>query len=165
MEAEKLRILREVLGHGRKSNDERLFNCPYCEHHKPKLSVNIEKNVYKCWVCDSRGSNIYHLVRRFGSYKHRQAWLQFEEETDYTSFEDLFGTKEEEEQAIDLPKEYIKRKKLSKEMVKHYYYAKRLRYRLNNYLNKDTVIEEDTIPAGEYNLVEGWNDGPKITVK
>ena len=65
----------------------------------------------------------------------------------------------------DLPKEYIKRKKLTKETVKHYYYARRLRYRLNNYLNKDTVIEEDTIPAGEYNLVEGWNDGPKVTVK
>jgi len=107
MEAEKLRILREILGQDRKSNDERLFNCPYCEHHKPKLSVNMEKNVYKCWVCDSSGSNIYHLVRRFGSYKHRQIWLQFEEETDYTSFEDLFETKEKEEQIIDLPKEYI----------------------------------------------------------
>jgi transcription elongation factor Elf1 len=107
METEKLRILREILGHERKSNEERLFGCPYCDHHKSKLSVNIKKNVYKCWVCDSRGSNIYHLVRKFGAYKHRQAWLQFEEEIDYSSFEELFGKKEEVEQTIPLPTEYI----------------------------------------------------------
>ena len=28
-----------------------------------------------------------------------------------------------------------------------------------------SVIENDTVPAGEYNLVEGWDDGPKVTVK
>ena len=107
MEAEKLRILREILGHNHKSNEERLFRCPYCEHHKPKLSVNIGKNVYKCWVCDTRGQNIYHLVRRFGAYKHRQDWLQFEEEVDYSAFEELFGKREEPDQVVPLPKEYI----------------------------------------------------------
>ena len=107
MEAEKLRILREILGHERRANDEKLFSCPYCDHHKSKLSVNIKKNVYKCWVCDSRGTNIYHLVRRFGTYKHRQVWLQFEGEIDHSSFEELFGEKEEIEQTISLPSEYI----------------------------------------------------------
>ena len=107
MEAEKLRILNEILGQGRRSNEERIFHCPYCDHHKPKLSINIKKNVFKCWVCDSRGPNIYHLVRRFGSYKHRQAWLQFEEDIVYPAFEELFGEKVEEEQTTSLPEEYI----------------------------------------------------------
>tara|TARA_R110002124_G_scaffold127541_1_gene287658 strand:+ start:372 stop:653 length:282 start_codon:yes stop_codon:yes gene_type:complete len=32
--------------------------------------------------------------------------------------------------------------------------------------NKDkSVIENDTVPAGEYNFLQGWDDGPKVTVK
>ena len=32
-------------------------------------------------------------------------------------------------------------------------------------MDEISVIENDTVPAGEYNLVEGWDDGPKVTVK
>ena len=50
----------------------------------------------------------------------------------------------------DLSKEYIKRKRISKEAIKYYYIARQLRHRLNNYyikLNKDkSVIEEDKAP-------------------
>jgi DNA primase len=107
MESEKFRILKSVLGSNRRSNQEYLFYCPYCEHHKPKLSVNLEKNVYKCWVCDTKGRNLYHIIRKFGEYKHKQEWLQLESEIDYVDLEDFFTKAKKIEQIISLPNEYI----------------------------------------------------------
>jgi len=109
MHSEKLQILEEVLGSFYRSNDEHLFFCPYCKHHKRKLSVNISKNTYKCWVCDSRGRNIYNLIKRFGSYSQKQHWRSFEEIVEISEFDNIFEEKKEEEttRCIDLPDEYI----------------------------------------------------------
>ena len=30
---------------------EVMYYCPSCNHHKPKLSVNLENHNWKCWVC------------------------------------------------------------------------------------------------------------------
>ena len=76
MQHKKLTILADVLGSYRRSNDEYLFHCPYCNHHKKKMSVNFSVNAFKCWVCDQRGKNIYRLVRKFGNYKQRQQYLE-----------------------------------------------------------------------------------------
>jgi DNA primase len=106
---EKLQILIDVLGRSKKSNDEHLFRCPYCEHSKYKFSINIDKNVYKCWICDTRGRNLKRVVRRFGTFKQRQAWDQLTDEVDLTSFDSIFEQTAETkiEQTIDLPKEFI----------------------------------------------------------
>lgn len=109
MNSEKLEILEEVLGNFYRSNDEHLFACPFCNHHKKKMSVNISKNTYKCWVCDSSGRNIFYLVKRFGNYHHRKAWGNFFEKVDISDFDNLFQQEEvfEQEQRISLPSEYI----------------------------------------------------------
>ena len=107
MEAKKLRILKDILGQPYKSRGEHLFHCPYCDHHKRKLSINIEKNVYKCWVCDTRGANIQRVIRRFGSYKQRQAWSQLDAQIDYSVLETLFTPRKEEKQIIEIPSEFI----------------------------------------------------------
>ena len=106
---EKLQILIDVLGRSKKSNDEHLFRCPYCEHSKYKFSVNIDKNVYKCWICDTRGRNLKRVVRRFGTFKQRQAWDQLTDEVDLASFDSIFDSNVERkfEQTIELPKEFI----------------------------------------------------------
>ena len=106
---EKLQILTDVLGRFKRSNDEHLFRCPYCEHSKYKFSINIDKNVYKCWICDTRGRNLKRVVRRFGTFKQRQAWDQLTDEVDLTSFDSIFESTVETkvEQTIDLPKEFI----------------------------------------------------------
>ena len=59
----KAKIVEEILGKYYNSGDEMLFHCPRCNHHKPKMSVNIDKDVFKCWVCDYSGTSIYRLVR------------------------------------------------------------------------------------------------------
>lgn len=109
MHSEKLQILEEILGAFYRSSDEYLFSCPYCKHHKRKLSVNISKNTFKCWVCDTRGRNIYNLIKRVGNYSQRQHWRSFEEVVELSEFDNIFEEKTIEEtiQRIELPKEYI----------------------------------------------------------
>ncbi len=74
-EQKKVNILADVLGRHYVSGEEHIFKCGFCNHHKKKLSVNIPKNKYKCWICDTRGRNIRRIVRRFGNFtqlKERQ---------------------------------------------------------------------------------------------
>ena len=108
MHFDKLRILEEILGNNYRSNDEHLFFCPFCKHHKRKMSINISKNTYKCWICDSRGKSIYTLVRKFGNHFQKQKWQSFEENVDISDFDNIFEEKEEETtQRISLPKEFM----------------------------------------------------------
>jgi len=103
---EKLSIITGFLGKSYKSNNEHLFQCPFCKHHKRKFSVNIQRGVYKCWICDEKGRNLYRLVRRFGSNKDRETWKAFSgEKTDLNAFGNLFEEAEEEhvEQILQIP--------------------------------------------------------------
>ena len=43
---EKLRIIRDILGGYRQSSNEFLFQCPFCGHHKKKMSVNFGINSF-----------------------------------------------------------------------------------------------------------------------
>jgi len=106
---EKLKIIKEVLGRGFASNDEILFYCPYCKHDKQKLSLNVDKNVFKCWVCDTTGRDIRRLVRRFGSFKQLQKWDEITSTVDVSGFDKIFFENQEEEtieQIIKLPVDF-----------------------------------------------------------
>ena len=47
---EKTAILKEILGSFSRTGDELLFSCPKCDHHKRKLSVNVDKDVGKTYI-------------------------------------------------------------------------------------------------------------------
>ena len=103
----KLEILKDVLGRCRTSGHEHLFSCPYCGHHKKKFSVNIDKNVYKCWVCDTRGLDVYQVIRKHGSFEDVREWRVLTNRVELSGFENIFSEPEEEkEETIDLPKEF-----------------------------------------------------------
>ncbi len=108
MYKKKLTILKDFLGESYRSGNEQLFFCPKCNHHKKKMSVNIDKDKFKCWVCDYRGSSIRRLVRRYGNYAHQKKWSEFEPELEISHFERIFfGTDEEEgPTTISLPSEF-----------------------------------------------------------
>ncbi len=107
MKAEKLKIVRNALGRSYKSGNEYLFHCPFCSHDKLKLSVNIDKNYWKCWICDKSGRNIGFLVRRFGSPDDKLAWSKYENRVETSGFDSLFAEKEEEiAPKVDLPKSF-----------------------------------------------------------
>ena len=102
------KILREALGNCFDKGSELLFACPVCRHHKYKLSINLDKNVFKCWICDYRGRNIRRLIRRFASFTQLQRWDQITNRTDLARFADLFEVEREEgPQKIDLPREFL----------------------------------------------------------
>ena len=105
---EKLRIVRDILGDYRQSSNEFLFHCPYCHHHKKKMSVNFGINSWKCWVCDERGKNIYRLVRKFGTYQQKQKWLELDGRLDLSEFDKMFMEMNDEEivQVTELPESF-----------------------------------------------------------
>ena len=106
---EKLKIVRDILGGYRRSSNEFLFTCPFCGHHKKKMSVNFAINAWKCWICDTRGKNIYRLVRKFGTYQQKQKWLELDGRLDLSEFDKILNeiNEIEEQQVIDLPSEFI----------------------------------------------------------
>jgi len=109
-ETEKIKILKDVLGYYHKSGDEYLFMCKKCGHDKRKLSVNIDKNVFKCWICDYRGNNLFRLVKKYGSFLQKQEWEKYTNTTDLSfSLDNLFSTEEQEEEKVllSLPEEFI----------------------------------------------------------
>jgi len=59
-----LTILQQLLGTYTRQKDEYLFHCPFCHHHKKKLSINIVSNKWKCWICNSRGGHILWLLKK-----------------------------------------------------------------------------------------------------
>mgnify|MGYP003111467025 CR=1 FL=1 len=109
MEGEKLQLLKSIFGKFYHSNDEHLFYCPKCKHHKRKFSVNIDKDAFKCWICDYHGRSIRRLVRKYGDFRILQQWDKLNGREDVTKFEDIFSEydKPEQIQRLDLPKEFI----------------------------------------------------------
>ena len=103
------KILHETLGGYWDKGSELLFSCPACGHHKRKFSVNLDKNVFKCWICDYSGRNIRRVIRRFGPYTQLQKWDQITDRTDISRFAELFmdESDEEIEAKLELPQEFV----------------------------------------------------------
>lgn len=64
--AELSRIVSSVLGSGKKIKDEEIYRCPFCHHRKPKLQVSVDRGLWQCWVCHSKGRSIYSLLKKMG---------------------------------------------------------------------------------------------------
>ena len=109
MEADKVKILTQILGYPRKQGqDEYYFTCPYCNHHKKKFAINF-RNGYHCWVCDTRGKNIYRIVRRFGDYQQRQKYRELQGLVDLSDFEEMFKEYNniQEKQVLEMPEGFV----------------------------------------------------------
>ena len=109
MEGEKLQLLKGIFGKFHHSNDEYLFHCPKCKHHKRKLSVNLDKDAFKCWICDYHGRSLRRIVRKYGDFRTLQKWDKLNGREDITKFDDIFSEDIEIEQIqrLDLPQEFI----------------------------------------------------------
>lgn len=109
MSKSKLDIVKEILGEPQRSGNEYLFYCVFCKHHKKKLSLNLEKGKYKCWICDAAGP-IQRLVRKHGTFLQLQVWRELTGQVEIADFDNLFAQQETEtveEQLISLPEEFV----------------------------------------------------------
>ena len=102
MSDKKLKIVKEFLGSCFKTKDEYLFHCPKCKHHKRKLSVNFDKNVFKCWICDYVGKDVGRLVYSHGTPTTKSKWKDLVGVVDFSDNEQ----EEEQQTPISLPEEF-----------------------------------------------------------
>ena len=60
--------IENILGKSHKrARDNYAFHCPFCNHRKPKLEINMHtneegKNPWECWVCQTKGRTIRSLL-------------------------------------------------------------------------------------------------------
>ena len=60
--------IENILGKSNKrARDNYAFHCPFCNHRKPKLEINMHtneegQNPWECWVCQTRGRTIRSLL-------------------------------------------------------------------------------------------------------
>jgi len=100
-----LGFIENILGKSfKRARDNYAFNCPKCNHDKPKLEVNFHtnekgENAFACWVCGLKGKTIRSLLRQIEVPKSQ-------------AYEILkyIGKGEEEyyapDKVVDLPKEF-----------------------------------------------------------
>ena len=65
-------LVNSVLGTGKATaRNNYAYHCPFCNHHKPKLEVNLTENKqgnnpWHCWACNKKGKTIYNLFKAIG---------------------------------------------------------------------------------------------------
>lgn len=105
-----LSLVNSVLGQGKKtSRGNYSYNCPFCNHHKPKLEINFtenkeENNPWNCWVCGAKGKKLLSLFKKIKTSPEKLKELKSYIKNSSFS-EDLIIPKLEE--IISLPKEFI----------------------------------------------------------
>ncbi len=65
----KIIFLEKLLGKCKYSQNtkEAEFYCCFCFHHRKKLSINLQTDQYKCWVCNKAGKNLIYLIKNVGT--------------------------------------------------------------------------------------------------
>lgn len=105
-----LNMVVDILGEPNKSNEDTLqyaFNCPVCDEGKNKgnLEVNLSKNVYHCWSCDSDSGvdyskgNLFSFFRHYGTAEQLKLYKIFKPHTNVL--------REKPEKKVDLPDGFI----------------------------------------------------------
>lgn len=94
-------ILKEIF------NGDAIFNrvksevvlfCPKHDHHKRKLSVNVKKNEYHCWVCGYSGKKIFFLLKENANKDQAKRYIE--------TLGINFSYEKNTNTNISLPKEY-----------------------------------------------------------
>jgi DNA primase len=98
-----INILDTALGVGSSlKGNEQAHHCPFCNHHKKKLQVNLDTQRWHCWVCDSKGRSIQSLLRKLNvDIRDLNRLKDIYGEDDYTLVE-----KDEYVAKLQLPSEF-----------------------------------------------------------
>tara|TARA_R110001592_G_scaffold150123_3_gene375794 strand:- start:1534 stop:2457 length:924 start_codon:yes stop_codon:yes gene_type:complete len=71
--------IENLLGKSHKrARSNHAFHCPFCNHRKPKLEINMAtnehgKNPWECWVCETKGTTIRSLLYQLKAPKAQSA--------------------------------------------------------------------------------------------
>jgi DNA primase len=133
-----INILDSALGVGSSlKGNEQAHHCPFCNHHKKKLQINLDNQRWHCWVCDSKGRSISSLLRKLNV-----------DIRDIGVVRDVYG----DEPEYDSKEEYVAKLQLPKEFKQLYFYPKSIHPAYNqalHYLNKRGITKADIV---KYNI-------------
>jgi DNA primase len=98
-------LIESVLGKSRSTaRSNAAFKCPFCQHSKQKLEIQIhtnekKENPWHCWVCGEKGKSILSLFKKIKAPSHKIAELN--------SLIKPGKKQEQQTHSISLPKEFI----------------------------------------------------------
>ena len=78
-------LLESVLNKSKTtSNNNIAFNCPFCNHHKKKLEIDIVTQYWHCWTCNAAGRKLAILFRKLNVQREKISKLiQLVDEVEY----------------------------------------------------------------------------------
>ncbi len=132
-------LVNSVLGTGKRTaRGNQSYQCPFCNHHKPKLEVNFTENKkgynpWHCWVCGKKGKTIKVLFKQLKASSDK-----------FLELSKLVKTGNDVEEVVvsnhvDLPKEY-------KSILNNKDFTAKQAY---SYLRKRNVTDDDIL---KYNM-------------
>ncbi len=96
-----VKVLRDQLGaYEPHNNGEYSFHCPFCNHYKKKLQINIRTYKWHCWVCQKKGQSFSTLLRKVQTPKEI-----IQKVAEYTN-ESFVKSTQKQYTDIVLPKEF-----------------------------------------------------------
>ena len=132
-------ILDTVLGVGSSlKGNEQAHHCPFCNHHKKKLQVNLDTQRWHCWVCDSKGRSIQSLLRKLNV-----------DVRDLNRLKDIYG---EDDYTLVEKDEYVAKLQLPSEFKQLHFKPKGFQPEYNqalNYLKERGITQADIV---KYNI-------------
>ena len=97
--------IENILGKSyKRARGNHAFHCPFCNHRKPKLEINMAtneegKNPWECWVCQTKGRTIRSLLYQLKTPREQSnEILKYLPKGSYIEYKGL--------SIIELPKEY-----------------------------------------------------------
>jgi DNA primase len=134
-----INILDIALGVGSSlKGNEQAHHCPFCNHHKKKLQVNLDTQRWHCWVCDSKGRSIQSLLRKLNV-----------DIRDLNRLKDIYG---EDDYTLVEKDEYVAKLQLPSEFKQLHFKPKGFNPEYNqaiNYLKERGITQADIV---KYNI-------------
>ena len=134
-----INILDTALGVGSSlKGNEQAHHCPFCNHHKKKLQVNLDTQRWHCWVCDSKGRSVQSLLRKLNV-----------DIRDLNRLKDIYG---EEDYTLVEKDEYVAKLQLPSEFKQLHFKPKGFNPEYNqaiNYLKERGITQADIV---KYNI-------------
>ncbi len=150
------RLMTALLGRGlERNNDDVWYKCPYCNHPKQKMSVNLKSEKWHCWHCNAKGRKLFVLLKKANATKK-----QLEELKDITGDKTNYVVSKKRDEHVSLPLEFIP---LLHGNINSPHYKNAIHYLKKRGLTKIDILRHNIgyAESGEYNgmiIIPSYDD-------